>query len=479
MICNLSVYRLASLLLLKNGEILLGRNCQEKKQGLVCKMDSESLGVIVLEEIPGREVEQKIVEFLSPLARSVSTQGIYDVLARAPCVLLRNVPTRVGNLVVQKLTSFGAQAKYLPENIRPDEETSENTESDTITHSKSSNFGIPDVAPTPHLNTHHGEGLSALANLVGSLADVNKELWLILSMLVIVAGMNYLLISNRMLLGLYMLPTLFSAYYYGRRHATLTAFASILLVGAAMYCNPLLLAETNTDLLQQTHWYEIAAWGSILLITAYGMGTLYENNKSKLQELQSTYYGLIMLLRHFISQDKYTETHCYRVSIYAAKIARYCGCTSQQTEDIRAAALLHDIGKLEISRELLHKAAKLTAEEYFKMKQHVTKGANVLAPVSGPLGRVIPIVLSHHDKYDGSGYHPVQGEEIPLESRVLTVADVYDSLVSDRPYRKAMSPFEAKQIIVAQSGSEFDPEVVKAFVTAFNRGEMDIPNVII
>jgi putative nucleotidyltransferase with HDIG domain len=198
-----------------------------------------------------------------------------------------------------------------------------------------------------------------------------------------------------------------------------------------------------------------------------------------MKELRSTYQGVLMILRQFVSQDTYTENHCYRVSIYAAKIANSYGCSFQQTEDIRAAALLHDIGKLDISREVLYKAALYTEEEREGMKRHVELGSHLLEPVGGSLGRIIPIILSHHDNYDGSGYHPTNGENIPLEARILTVADVYDALVSDRPYRKAMSPFDAKEIIVKGSGKDFDPEVVNAFIKAFKKREMEIPSVVV
>jgi putative nucleotidyltransferase with HDIG domain len=213
------------------------------------------------------------------------------------------------------------------------------------------------------------------------------------------------------------------------------------------------------------------------MVTAYAMGTLYERDKSRLEELQKTYRGLIVILRHFISKDKYTENHCYRVSIYAAKIASYLRLDSKQIEDIRSAALLHDLGKLDISRELLYKAAQLTKDEFEGMRKHVDKGVQLLD--NTPLNRIIPIILSHHEKYDGSGYHTTQGEDIPLEARVISVADVYDALASDRPYRKAMSPFEAKEIIIKGSGTDFDPKVVEAFLKAFKSGEMDVPQVII
>ena len=121
-------------------------------------------------------------------------------------------------------------------------------------------------------------------------------------------------------------------------------------------------------------------------------------------------------------------------------------------EDIKAAAMLHDIGKLDISRDILYKAARLTNEEYEEIKQHVSKGIEMLEPVGGSLRRVIPIILAHHDRFDGSGYHPTSGEQIPIEARIISVADVYDSLTSDRPYRKAMSPFEARDIIAKGVG---------------------------
>jgi putative nucleotidyltransferase with HDIG domain len=250
-------------------------------------------------------------------------------------------------------------------------------------------------------------------------------------------------------------------------------------VGIAIYYNPAWLAEAKNTAFMEAKWYEIMAWGGILMITAYTMGTLYERDKKKVAELSEAYQGILVILRRFISNDEYTENHCYRVSIYAAKIAAYLGFPMERIEDVRSAAMLHDIGKLEISRKLLYKAAHLTNKEYEDMKQHVRKSNEILQPVGGPLGRILPIILAHHEKFDGSGYNDASGEGIPLEARVLTVADVYDSLTSDRPYRKAMSPFEAKDIIIKGSGTEFDPKVVKAFVKAFTRGEMEVPNVVV
>lgn len=113
------------------------------------------------------------------------------------------------------------------------------------------------------------------------------------------------------------------------------------------------------------------------------------------------------------------------------------------------------------------------------MQEHAVKGGNILGPTGGSLGRIIPIILAHHDRFDGSGYHPTAGEGIPLEARIISVADVYDALTSDRPYRKAMSPYEAKDIIVKGSGKDFDPKVVNALLEVFNRGEMEVPEIVL
>ncbi|HET9264216.1 MAG TPA: HD-GYP domain-containing protein [Vicinamibacterales bacterium] len=314
---------------------------------------------------------------------------------------------------------------------------------------------------------------------LGRLEEVNKELWLLLSLFGICLVLNLVVDGQRMVLSFYTLPTLSSAYLYGRRHATLTALGSVLLVCLMTWYNPVLFAASAATPATLARWLDIAVWGGVLIITGYAMGTLYEHKATQISELRETYHGVLMILRHFIAKDAYTENHSYRVSVYAARIASALDLNPDRVEDVRAAALLHDIGKLDVSRELLYKAARLTREEFEQMQQHVSKGVAMLEPVGGSLRRVIPIVLSHHDKFDGSGYHPNRGDEIPLEARIISVADVYDSLTSDRPYRKAMSPFDAKEIIVNGAGKDFDPRVVTAFVDAFRRGELEVPTVVV
>ncbi|HYL16221.1 MAG TPA: HD-GYP domain-containing protein [Terriglobales bacterium] len=307
------------------------------------------------------------------------------------------------------------------------------------------------------------------------LADVNRELWLLLSLFIIAGVLNWLVASRGMVLGFYTLPTLFSAYVYGRRHAVLTAMASVLLVIVVAYANPALFVRASVDPEGVDRWFDLCVWAGLLIITAYAMGTLYERKESHFRELRRTYFGVLTILQQFISNDKYTHNHSYRVAMYAAIIAHRMGFSEDRIDDVRAAALLHDIGKLETSRDILYKAASLTPEEMSEMREPVQKGVTMLGPIGGALRRILPIILAHHDKYDGSGYQPLQGEEIPVEARVLAVADAYDTLTSDRPYRRAVTPFEAKEIIATGSGASFDPNIVEAFVKAFDAREMDLP----
>lgn len=320
------------------------------------------------------------------------------------------------------------------------------------------------------------------SKLAKQLAEVNRELWLVFSLLLISALLNFMVASHRMVLGFYSLPTLFSAFYFGRRHATLTAFASVFIVILITWFNPVLFTTGHAfrfQAMDENKWFDIILWGGTLVVTAYAMGTLHEREKRRTSELRETYNGVLLILQQFISNDKYTQNHSYRVSIYAMKIAEQMGFDRERVEDVRAAALLHDIGKMEISRDILYKAAKLTKEEYEEIKTHLHKGIKLLQPVGGSLKRVLPIILAHHDRFDGTGYHPTKAEEIPLEARIISVADAYDAMTSDRPYRKARTPYEAKEEIMSLAGKEFDPQVVEALVSAMRKHEMEVPELVV
>src|ERR1700736_4817930 len=137
---------------------------------------------------------------------------------------------------------------------------------------------------------------------------VNNELWVLLSLFLIALLLNYVVASQRMVLSFYMLPTLGSAYFRGRRHATLTALASVLLVvGLMLYADAFYPNYAAVSQLPWDKWVDVTVWGGLLLVTGYLMGTLYEHKTAQIEELRSTYHGVLMILRHFISKDKSTE----------------------------------------------------------------------------------------------------------------------------------------------------------------------------
>ncbi len=441
---------------------------------------SSTQGKLLLYNIPNDQNLDKVVTFLSRYTPKDQQKKLASLIRKPPVILSRNISEEAAEKLIKSLKKLGAKAKFLPESpsLNHSQARTYNDHETMIENHPSLPVKGKDSLGTIRQKTDHAY-FGIKRNLINAILEVNKELWLVFSIVLIMGIMNYFVDSQRFILSLYTLPTILSAYLYGRRHAVMTALASIVLVILFLYYTPVIFNEKPLLNLGDNWWLEIMAWGSILIITAYTMGTLYERHAAKMKELYKTYRGILVILRHFISKDEYTENHCYRVSIYAAKIAAYLHLSDERIEDLRAAALLHDIGKLKVSREILYKAAKLSQEEFNEIKHHVKNSAEILEPIQGPLGRILPIILAHHERYDGSGYMGMKHEEVPIESRILAVADVYDALVSDRPYRKGMSPFEAKEIIQKGSGKDFDPTVVKAFLKAFERGEMEVPNLVV
>jgi len=161
-----------------------------------------------------------------------------------------------------------------------------------------------------------------------------------------------------------------------------------------------------------------------------------------------------------------TGTHLERVGSYAADIAIALGLPEAQVELLRLAAPLHDIGKIAVGDRILRKTGMLTDEQRRLMEQHTDVGRDLLSGSGSELLELAAtIAWTHHERWDGSGYpRGLKGEEIPLEGRIVAVADVFDALSSDRPYRPRLSVDEARVWVLEGSGSAFDPGVVDAFV---------------
>ena len=175
------------------------------------------------------------------------------------------------------------------------------------------------------------------------------------------------------------------------------------------------------------------------------------------------------------AKDQYTQGHSQKVSAYAALLAEALGMSEAEVEEIRLAAVLHDVGKVGIPEAILNKSGPLNPEEWDTMKTHVLFGAKILEPLA-PLARIREMVLHHHEFFDGSGYpHALSGDKIPLGARIITIADSYDTITSDRSYKKGRTADQALSELERCANSQFDAHLVEAFVRAMRQ----LPNPII
>ncbi|OGW64878.1 MAG: two-component system response regulator [Nitrospirae bacterium RIFCSPLOWO2_02_FULL_62_14] len=169
-------------------------------------------------------------------------------------------------------------------------------------------------------------------------------------------------------------------------------------------------------------------------------------------------------------RDDETGQHTRRIGRSAALVAEIMGWTMAQLELMRRAAPLHDIGKIGIADRILLKPAKLTAEEFEAMKEHVTIGSKTLMGSRSPLLQLAEtIALTHHERWDGSGYLKLKKEEIPLAGRIVSVADVFDALTHKRPYKEAWPIDRTREEMASKSGQHFDPQVLEAFFKLLDR----------
>jgi putative nucleotidyltransferase with HDIG domain len=187
-----------------------------------------------------------------------------------------------------------------------------------------------------------------------------------------------------------------------------------------------------------------------------------ETEKRHAEQFASLHLRTIEALALAIeAKDENTGEHLQRVRVYAIEVAKELGLSEDETEALKAASVLHDIGKLAVPEHIISKPGRLTPEEFEKMKIHPIVGAEILEQVHFPYP-VVPIVRAHHEKWDGSGYpYGLAGEAIPIGARILTAVDCLDALASDRQYRKALPLDEAMAKVASEAGTSFDPRIVE------------------
>jgi HD-GYP domain-containing protein (c-di-GMP phosphodiesterase class II) len=186
------------------------------------------------------------------------------------------------------------------------------------------------------------------------------------------------------------------------------------------------------------------------------------------------YLAMLAVLANAVeARNAYSSGHTGRVTRLAQAAARYLGFDERELATIELAGILHDIGEIGVPDRILTKPGPLTPEEEDHMMRHPEIGARLLRSVPD-LEHLVPAVLHHHERFDGSGYpNGLVEHAIPIEARLLAAADALDAMTTDRPYRARLAPPTAMAELVDRAGSQFDPEVVEAFELAYRAGELD------
>ncbi len=333
-------------------------------------------------------------------------------------------------------------------------------------------------------------------------AAPNLEKLAILLILIGVGVIHFFVQDKLPFLSFYYLPVLLAAWGCGRKTALLLSVLTVLLVGLYAVATPrnfdariAELADNLSDgkakgapavqleaieeqIANQKFNVELSlvSWGSFLILAAILVGTLYEQKESRAEELKQAYVGILeMLTKCLECTDVHVLGHSQRVAELAVEIARELGLPDKTVEKVRLGGLLHDIGKAEISLKALQKTGTLSEEERAEIQEHPIRGAAILKSAEVFLRDVIPIVRLHHEHNLNPDIQVPDLPNLKLDKELrlcigtIAVADTYDAIVSDRPYRSGKLPWQAAQEIEAHVGTQFDPEVVEAFKRVIRR----------
>ncbi|MHC4714601.1 MAG: HD-GYP domain-containing protein [Planctomycetota bacterium] len=290
------------------------------------------------------------------------------------------------------------------------------------------------------------------------------EVVLVGVVVVSVIAIHFVIAAKAAFLSFYYLPVLLAGCFLGKRHAVATAVFSILVVVILAVLRPAPFYGQDGSTFSAI--MNLTGWGAFLLLTSAVVGILFEAKEAQVRHLRNAYVGIVEILAKYLeSTDRYTKGHSVRVAHLSMDMAMAMELSRREVENIRTAALLHDIGKVEVSGDLIRKAAELTSAEKKVVGSHAEKGGEILESVGNVLKDAVPLVLAHHKFYKGgpeSQSHGTRQEEMPLGARIIAVADAYDAIVTDRPYRKGRPPWQAIKEIEQATPEQFDPKAVEA-----------------
>jgi hypothetical protein len=310
-----------------------------------------------------------------------------------------------------------------------------------------------------------GQGalVTLLRLLTGILMEINRiarESILLLSLFLIAATVQFYAQSLPMALCFYFLPTLYSAYFFGRRHATLTAFACVFLVVLLSFLNNLMPSHPVWSLPGE-RLFNFAIWAGILVVAGYVMGTLYERKEAMTSDIRESFSGLLLVLQHVMENEKLGTGDSQRVVQASIKMGEAMGLGSDRIELLRSAVALRDLSKLGISNDILYKAANITRDEVVASFRKPRKADERTQAVGNSLRRVIPIIIAVQIVQEQGA----RSVNVPIEAHILAVADAYQKLVTGDGIT-GMSPDQAEEHIFMGSGQKFDRGVVDAFAKA-------------
>ena len=211
-----------------------------------------------------------------------------------------------------------------------------------------------------------------------------------------------------------------------------------------------------------------------LLVALAGPSAIAIKNAQYLRQIEQAYSDTLIVLANAIElRDHYTVGHTWRVTNFAIEMGRQLGWDEEKLREVEMGTVLHDVGKIAVDNAILGKASRLTDEEYEMMKVHPQRGADLLRDVKF-LAPLIPYCLYHHERFDGKGYpFGLEGEDIPIEGRLVAVADTFDAMTSNRPYRKGLDPEIAIAELEKGKGTQFDPLCAQAFIDCFRSGKVN------
>ena len=303
--------------------------------------------------------------------------------------------------------------------------------------------------------------------------------YIVLTLLVIMSGLMYAILSYHVIIML-ALPVVASCLYCERSNVIYTTALSIpvMVISHLIAFNLKIVPDEPLVTLHGVVFYgivprviELVAVSLICIAITGKFQRLIKDLVKKNNELYEEQQIIVESLSELVeSQSHETGNHVKRVAAYTEILCRAMGLSEEETWKISVASMMHDVGKIAVPREILHKPGRLTEDEFAEIKKHVDYGHKLLEHSSGEVMRLAAdIAWHHHERFDGKGYqNNLEGEQIGIYARCVAVADVFDALVSKRCYKNSWTPEQAREEIISQAGRQFDPQITKLFDEHFD-----------